>query len=287
MTMTIPPVSNLNLFIEQAYTEARSIHGDLLLSFDEYRLQIHAILERYDEQAGKHAESQTFLVSRLHLIDLYLACACARANEEAWKRFSRLYHKSILEAAFVICRDRCQADELAWSVMGHLFLPDAKGLPRINSYNGLSSLMSWLRTVISHKALDEHRLQSRYAKGLDELSDMVDETGIRKAQRRVRTSIYASLITAVFREVPQVLSEREKLILLLRYKDKMKMCDIAKMIGTSPPNLTYHLKHAQKKIKREVVTVLRRQHKLSQAAVEECIDEILENPFYSLLEAIQ
>ena len=278
---------NLERLLEQSYEEAKNYHGHLALSQENYKQRLLAIIQRQHTQMGGESDTRAIWLRRLHTRDLYLAFACAQSTEEAWLRFDSVYHKPVFETALLVCRNRSQADEIARSVVGHLFLPDSKGSMRIESYSGLSSLLTWVRVIITNKAVDELRHKSRYSGSFEEVLEMVDETGTRGAQRNVRMALYARLIQKALMEAPQILSDQEKLILKLRYKSELKMGEIASMVGATQPNLTYRLKRIHKKLRKEVISNLQKRHHLSDAAIKECIDEILENPAYSLLDFLQ
>jgi RNA polymerase sigma-70 factor, ECF subfamily len=281
---TTPANDNLDELIEHSYEEAKTLHGELSLSLVTFKLRLCDVMQHHKKQKDEESDTSALSFKRLHTKDLYLAIACAQSNEDAWRRFSTLYNKPIYETALQICRNRSQADEIARSVIGHLFLPDSKGSPRIKSYSGISSLLTWLRVIITNKAVDEIRHKSRYAENYEAILEIVDETGSHGAQRTVQMALYEDLIKDVFQEAPLILSEQEKLILKLRYKNEMKMGEIAALVGASQPNLTYRIKRAHKKLKQEVVAILQKRHHLNEAAIKECIDEILENPAYSLLD---
>jgi RNA polymerase sigma-70 factor, ECF subfamily len=282
-----PGNDNLEQLLEQSYEEAKNHHEDLALNQEVFKQRLLAMIQRHNKQRREEASSIESWLRRLHTKDLYLAFACAQSIEEAWIRFGSLYHKPVYEAALLVCRNRSQADEIARSVVGHLFLPDAKGSMRIESYSGLSSLLTWVRVIITNKAVDELRHKCRYTDRFEDVLEIVDEAGTPGAHRTVRMALYERLIQAALQEAPQILNEQEKLILKLRYKNELKMGEIAALVGATQPNLTYRLKRTHKKLKKEVVSILQKRHHLSEAAIKECIDEILENPAYSILDFLQ
>ena len=282
-----PINDDLEQVLEQSYVDAKNHHGDLVLSLEVYKQRLLALIQRHKKQEKAEISSRTSWLRRLHTKDLYLAFACVQSTEEAWLRFGYLYHRPVYETALLVCRNRSQADEISRSVVGHLFLPDAKGSMRIESYSGLSSLLTWLRVIITNKAVDELRHKSRYTERFEDVLELVDETGARGVQRTVRMGLYERLIQEALMEAPQVLNEQEKLILNLRYKNELKMGEIAALVGATQANLTYRLKRTHKKLKKAVVSILQKRHHLSDAAIKECIDEILENPAYSILDFLQ
>src|SRR5688572_17294372 len=154
--------NDLEQVLEQLYEEAKIHHGDLDLSLEVYKQRLLKLIQRHKNRERAEIYTITSWLSRLHTKDLYLAFACVQSTEEAWLRFGSLYHRPVYETALLVCRNRSQADEISRSVVGHLFLPDSKGSMRIESYSGLSSLLTWVRVIITNKAVDELRHKSRY-----------------------------------------------------------------------------------------------------------------------------
>jgi len=69
------------------------------------------------------------------------------------------------------------AHDLADNILADLFLPDRSGNSRIVSYDGRSSLSTWLRVVISNRAINAQR-SSGSTQSVELLSDIPDEPAL-------------------------------------------------------------------------------------------------------------
>ena len=90
-------------------------------------------------------------LSGLHTIDLYLACGCAQANEQAVAAFDAEYApemQRVLESQAV---DPTRIDEVQQRLRTMLFVPK-NGERKIEKYSGKGRLFSWLRIVVLREA---------------------------------------------------------------------------------------------------------------------------------------
>jgi DNA-binding CsgD family transcriptional regulator len=74
------------------------------------------------------------------------------------------------------------------------------------------------------------------------------------------------------------LTSRERLILLWRYEDDLQLGQIAQLLGIHQSNVTRQLDRLQSKVRDQVVSILSAQHGLSLAAIEECLNDVVEHP---------
>lgn len=99
-------------------------------------------------------------LSRLHLGDLMLACACASGDAAALAAFHAAFDSSIratLSRAHVQGTD---PDEMRQQLDVHLFVAEGTDLPRIAEYRGVGSLRTWVRVVASRLLLNAGRRKS-------------------------------------------------------------------------------------------------------------------------------
>lgn len=87
-------------------------------------------------------------LSRLSLDDLYLATACARGDDKAWKECAERYFGFIRDFARRYL-PKVEAAELADQVIVDLW---ERG--KMGRYEGRSSLKTWLGAVVAHAALN-------------------------------------------------------------------------------------------------------------------------------------
>src|SRR4030095_3967206 len=101
------------------------------------------------------------------------------------------------------------------------------------------------------------------------------------------SSRYRALIIDSMEHACNELTDRERLMLLLRYDNCLQLGHIGQIFGHHQATITRQLERVQAKIRLAVVSILTRKYGLSQAAIDECLVEIVENPGYSILVLIK
>jgi RNA polymerase sigma factor (sigma-70 family) len=172
---------------------------------------------------------------------------------------------------------------MAQDTLTHLFLTDKTGKRRIASYQGLSSLANWLATIIHHRTIEEWKSPFHYFEPIEAIPDIADETSIRKIESATRNNRYNQMANDSLRKACRILNERDRWFLILRYEEELRVKKIAEMAKLDPTTIAYHIQQAQEKLRKEVYSILKREYSLQETAIKECIEEILGNPAYSLL----
>jgi RNA polymerase sigma-70 factor len=272
--------------IVQAYHRGCAVHGALELQLEHFKSHVIWVVKRNLEPGASSQEAINF-IRTLHTNDIYLGLACARQTETAWDRFNTLYRKYIDDLATFATLTKTAAADLADSVLAELFLPDHSGQSRIASYQGRSSLATWLRVIVSHRATNERKRICNNTDSIESIHDIADETGLYRMEASLRARRYGRIIGESLRSSCQCLTDRERLILLLRYDDGLHLGQIGRLLGVHQSTITRQIEGACKKLREAVVANLLTKHKLHRAAIDECEAEILENPSYSILSLIE
>jgi RNA polymerase sigma factor (sigma-70 family) len=277
---TLTPLDRL---IAQAYAQAYAHHGDFGLTAAAFSSRLHSIVGR---RAGAPAPSLNAceFISRLYLDDLYLSSACTQGSDAAWRCFASHYGAHIRRVSLAACRSKSAAHDLADSLLGHIFLPDATGHCRMASYEGLSPLSAWLAAIIRHRALNECRLKAGAMESLDLLNDMPDESSIRQAEAGIRAGRYRCLINDSFADAVGLLSHRERLILHLRYGQQMQVREVARLLDVKPPAISRQIDRTLLKLRERVTSTLSTKHRLGPAIIQDCLTHLVENPEYGALD---
>ena len=283
--ITSPDLSFLSL-CDKAYSDGYAFHGDLDLSTELFNNRLKLISEKHLIAEPVISTSLRFLKG-LHTNDLYLSLACAQLSEKAWDRFANLYHNYIRGIARFVLPNLCAASDVAENLVGHLFLPDSSGRSRIASYDGQTSMATWLRVIITRLAINERDRKSSHEERLEVLPDIVDHLSVYRIESGARASKYEAIIKEAFKVVSESLSKRERLVVLLRYEKALPAQDIARLLEVHPSTITRLLHHAYQQLQSEFITILTSEHRLNEEAVEECVAEVLENPGYSILTALR
>jgi RNA polymerase sigma-70 factor len=272
--------------VQSAYSRAYACHGDLGLSLGSYSAALIDIIEKHCEQAPLCTDPPDPL-NRIHTIDLYLAVACRSPHDSAWARFIELYKVYIEGVAISISATEHAAEELADGVLSDMFLPDRSGHSRIARYDGQISLSSWLRIVITRRAINEQESKWNSVERLDDLPDVPDAFSVQRIENALRANRYEEVVLDSFRAAGESLSRRERFILTLRYEDGRSLLEIAKMTGVHPSTITRQIQQIHRKLHRKVCSCLASKHCLSNEAVRECVSDILEHPGHSILDFIK
>lgn len=269
----------------QAYSDGYTLHGDIDLDRETFENGVHVVIEKHLGPDAPDSARLSFLRT-LHTNDLYLAAACAQASEQAWRRFVAVYQKHINDVARFVARSDL-AYELANNVLTDLFMPGRSGRSRIASFDGRESLGTWLRAVINHRAINQGLLKWNTFDSIDRAAEVADNSGIRRIEASIRGSRYESILPDAFERSIQSLTDRERLLLVLRYEDGLRIVEIAEVLRVHPSGVTRQLRQICLKLQKKIISVLALRHHLGPAAIRECVLDLLENPAYSLLEVLK
>ena len=121
---------------------------------------------------------------------------------------------------------------------------------------------------------------------LNDLFEKADEKAVRSVEMALRFSRYQSLIRDSLEHACRELTDRERLLLLLRYEKGLHLGQIGRHFGLHQTTITRQLGRVQAKIRQLFERTLIQKYKLGQAAIDECLSEIAENPAYSILALI-
>jgi RNA polymerase sigma-70 factor, ECF subfamily len=275
-----------DIYAERVYQSGCYFHGDLQIISREFKAHLWAIIEKYLEENASD-KNVIHVINSLHGNDLYLAFACAKHSPQAWDRFTNSYRRYIHSLAAVVSPVKSVGYELGENILADLFLPDRSGRSRIASYNGRSSLATWLRVIICHRAINERARKFNNMTQLDDLCEKADEESVRSIETALRSSRYRSLIRDSLERACCELTDRERLLLLLRYEKGLQLGQIGRLFGLHQANITRQLGRVQAKIRQSFESTLIHKYKLCQAAIDECLSEIAENPAYSILAPIK
>lgn len=169
----MPVLLELERVIIKKFEEGRERFGDLGLDREIYIARIQSIV-RKNLGLSPASDAVIAFVRALHGRDLYLGTACAqesiclsRSNAQrmdsclAWRTLEREYKAFIYDLARFFSRQQFLARDLADNMLADLFFPHGSGNSRIASYDGRSSLCTWLRVVLSNRVINAKHSHSR------------------------------------------------------------------------------------------------------------------------------
>ena len=286
--------TNLEQRIADAYAEGYAQFGDLGLELESYSNRVHAILEKY-LGADPLDNAVVDFVRVLHGRDLYLATACAQESLGmtgvgrspslqysgiAWKTLELNYRGFISDLTRFFFRKSFVAQDIADNILADLFFPDRTGTSRIVSYDGRSSLNTWLRVVVCNQAINVKRRNS-YSQTIETIPEIPDFPAWKKVDQIVRLRRYETPFRKALAAACMHLPPRDRLLLLWRYQEGRRLGEIAQILGIHQSNVTRQLDRVTSRFRNHVISLLRKEHGLSGRAIQECLSEIVENPIHT------
>ncbi len=158
-------------------------------------------------------------------VELYLACACARGDATAIRRFDDIYLPAVRTALARSAPDRALADEALQVLRHRLFVADGK--PRgIAGYAGHGALAGWLRVAATRVVLTLARAR-RPTADEDELAQLpAPAADPALALLRER---HAGAVNDAIRTAFAELEPRERTLLRQRFVDDLGIDGLARV----------------------------------------------------------
>jgi RNA polymerase sigma-70 factor (ECF subfamily) len=249
---------------------AVAVHGDLGVDLPAFVGRLRLIAERH-LKSGLTDDKLVTLIMSLHTNDLFLALACARGQDAGWRRFDLLYRKYLADLTHHLLARAPDLDGLGEALWIDLFLPDRSGQSRIASYDGRSSLATWLRVVVNHRIINERQRKRCRLSNLDGIPEPADPTALLKVEARLCRDRYDSMILHCFEHASRQLSAHERLIVLLRYDQDLPLGDIARLFSVHQSTITRQIDRAVRRLRRDVRALLASEFGLDVDEIEECL----------------
>lgn len=284
--MSCAPAMSLSGLASEAFSIGYAVHGDIDLDPGYFEDQLRFVMKKH---LGPNASpaAQLILFRTLRTADLYLAVGCAQSSERAWNRFVFAYEHYINDIACFVSPTRDSGRELAGTILGDLFIADSTGRSRIASFDGQQSLATWLRVIISRRAINHALLKWNSFEHLDKLNEPIDQASMSRIEAALRRSKYGAMLNNSLKLASDKLSEHEKLVLLLRYEQGLRVCELARVLGIHPSSVSRQLQHIYLKLQKTIISVLALKYHLGADAVRESLLDLAENPALSLMEFLK
>jgi RNA polymerase sigma-70 factor len=284
--MTIEPQLTFSSLAAEAYSRAYIAHGDLELQQQEFENYLVLAVEK-QSRLEVSTTRRVSILQTLHTTDLYLTAACAKPTEAAWRCFVTAYRKYINDIARLVSPRGSAGSELAANVLSNLFLADGSGKSRIASFNGRETLATWLRVIISRRAINQGLLKRNTFENVDGRVDIADNTSIGRIEAAIQGDRYENILEDCLSLASDSLTDRERLMLLLRYEEGLRVVEVASALGIHPSGVTRKLHHTHLKLKTKIVAVLASKYHFGSEATKECLVDMVENPAHSFLKLLK
>jgi RNA polymerase sigma factor (sigma-70 family) len=266
--------------ISGALPDAIAFHGDLGLSAGAWKARMISVLTKCGKDIADPGAA--IFAERLHHRDLYLATCCAERIETAWRRFDALYQKYIQELARCLARNALQALDVGEGLLADLFLPDTTGQSRIGSYDGRSSLATWLHVVVTHRVSNERLRKWSSVERPGDVPEVADRTAIDDLEAGMRAARYGRAIEASLRKACDALSPHDRQMLIWRYQRGLLLEDIAGKLSVHPSTVFRQIERLQVRLRKHVISTLSSSYGFAEEAIAECLREALESGYASV-----
>ena len=241
----ISPESSANA-IEAIFERCRTAAPNYGVDADVFKARLSKVAAKFlaaGDTPGTQAELNDFL-EQLHAGDLFLATACAAGNERAWWEFDQQHRSYMERVARHLAKTDIDAQEVIDSVYGELYgtrVVDGERVSKFSTYSGRGSMRGWLRTVIWHSLVDQHRA-SHDEVSLDEMTENVGDGpahasfavqapgGEKEMIEQLSVDRYRSATLAAIKSAFSSLDDHEKLLLLYYHVENLKLREIARLV---------------------------------------------------------
>jgi RNA polymerase sigma-70 factor, ECF subfamily len=164
-------------------------------------------------------------IDRLQMLDLYLACACARGLAPATAAFREAYLPHVRSSLRCLDMDAETIDGVAHGLFDELLDRTHGGPPGISRYGGRSSLLAWVLVKATRKALTVRERQGRPSER-GSMNAIVADPELARLKVLYRESFHAA-----FREAARGLSSRERNLLRYRFVERLTIEEVARLYG--------------------------------------------------------
>ena len=219
--------------------------------------------------AGLVAADGDASIPRLQTSDLYLACACARGDAAALAAFDAAFMRPLPAILAGAGHDPATADETTQRLRERLLIAAPGARPRIAEYAGRGSLAGFVR-VAAFRLAANHVRDARAAGGQEVLAGATADAELEIVRR-----LYQGAFDQAFRDAFRALAPEERLVLRLHFAEGLTREQVAVALATSRATIGRRLLAARRRVKEEMLAILRVRLKGSSAEIE------------SLLEAVQ
>jgi RNA polymerase sigma-70 factor, ECF subfamily len=245
------------------------------VSRDEFAVVVNRSIERaFDRSPPSERELRRY-VSRLHVADLALACACALGREPAWDHFV-IEHRPILYRSADALDPAGGARELADGLYADLYgtsdAPDRRSLFRY--FHGRSSLATWLRAVMSQRHVDAMRARRR----LEPLPEVEGGTRIATPSADPDRPRLVRLVVAALQTAVDALPPKDRLRLRSYYVLQLTLAQIGRLTGEHEATISRQLSRTRRALRDAMEQHLRETGQLTTAQVSRAVELALEDP---------
>lgn len=265
--------------VEQEFAVGGAYYGELGLSISGFEPYVWTIVCKF-VGSGPPDEVAANFARQLYLRDLYLTYGCVLNSDKAWRVLYSSYRKFVMDLVKFSYRNGTDAEDVADAILVSLYLPDRSGQARIASYNGRSSLATWLRVIVMNRAINERHNNQLTRSSI--LPDVPDHVAYASIELTMRAGRYQKVLHAALSQAFKEVTPRQRLMLLWRYDEELPLGEMAQLLGIHQSNVTRQLRRLQIQLRKRVIVLLASEHGMSVSAIQECLADIVDNSHHSI-----
>ena len=212
-----PESDALEAVVLDVVHQARSAYPGIEVPIEAY---LRYLAERLPEGAPA-----PIALRKLHIADLYLACACARGDSDAIAAFDArcLYHLDRVLSKMGATADLVA--EVKQELRSRLLIGDSQCGPHILHFSGRGDLRGWVRVIAVRQLVKcQHRVRREVAVEDDELCAQIATDGNPAIDHA--KLLYRQEFQDAFRGALQALPDRERILLRQRYLDDLSIDEL-------------------------------------------------------------
>ena len=198
----------------------------------------------------------------LALVDLYLACACARGEPKAVEALERYYLSKLPGQLAHLKRPPVEIEEVCQRVRLHVLVGTDEARPRIAEYTGRGSLLSWLRVVAVRMALKQHPAKAAEPENVNAALGALPAPGADAELDLIKRRYHYDFRQAV-REAFAAVGSEQRHVLRLYFLDQLTTTELGKVFGVNPATVSRWLKSARRAVYEETKRRLQERLRLS------------------------
>ncbi|WNG28191.1 sigma-70 family RNA polymerase sigma factor [Cystobacter fuscus] len=251
-----------------AYELGRSRWPRLDLS---YQVFAAYLLQRLPPAAPEIPLAQ--VLDKLHIADLYLACACVYNVPEAVPTLEQHCLRRLRDSFHP---PSSSLDDVLQMVRVHLLLGTSTTEPKLPTYRGKSKLSSWIRVIAvrmhlhqNQKALVDERPEENVIKALAALPTPGPDAELGLIKSRFQRHFNQAL-----RESFAALSHEQRNLLRFYYIDELTTTELGKLLGVAQPTASRRLADARAAVYEETRRRLQERLRLSSQEFESMLNVV-------------
>jgi RNA polymerase sigma-70 factor, ECF subfamily len=245
----------LEALLERLVAEGRAAWPDVALDSSSFVRHL-----------GRHLPEDPEQLSRLHVTDLFLACACLHGNPTALAHFDRRFLSRIRTYLARLDSSQQLADEVRQLLSEKLFVTTS-GTPKIAEYSGSGSLEGWVRVAAIRTGQNLIRASKPNVPLSDNdalaLHDRAPSPELDYLRSRYTTEFSQALREALAEQPP-----KERNLLSLYFVDGLPSAAIGKLFGVHGATVRRWIEQTREKVLEATHKRLREQLKLAPAELE-------------------